>query len=149
MREFHCFFREQLPVPGSPAQAVRYPACEWREAGFAPVDTAVGAEADVVARHPMNRFLCSWLTSDMADLSRCDEVLRAISRIEAHQLAEWFADGDAFQVDIAATGVQFNTSNVGPEDTRWWNLPEGRFDLADVKALLGVWRNFLARNSAS
>ncbi len=138
MREFHCFFREQLPVPGSSAPAVRYPACEWRITG----------DAEAMVRHPMNRFVCSWLSSDMADVSRCDEVLRAIARIEAQQLATWFADGDAFQVDLTATQVQFNASHVGPEDVDWWNLPDGRFDLADVKALLGEWRNFLADNSA-
>ena len=150
MREFHCYFREQLPVPGSRAPAVRYPACEWREEGQA--NNAAGAdsnlEADVSARQPMNRFVCSWLTSDMAELSRCNEVLHAIARIESQQLAEWFADGDAFQVEIRASGVQFNASNVGPDDTGWWNLPEGRFDLVNVKAMLREWRDFLAQSAA-
>ena len=149
MREFHCFYRTQLPVPGSQAPAVRYPACEWREAGQANevAGTESNLEADVSAQQPINRFVCSWLTSDMADVSRCDEVLRAIADIEAHHLAAWFADGDAFQVDFTATAVQFNTSNVGPEDVDWWNLPEGRFALSDVKALLGAWRNFLVQSS--
>ncbi len=150
MHEFHCYYREQLPVPGSRAPAVRYPACEWRMSELAR-ETA-GADthdtADAMARHPMNRFLCSWLTSDMAELSRCDEVLHAIAHIESQHLAEWFADGDAFQVEIRASGVQFNASNVGPEDAGWWNLPEGRFDLVNVKAVLCAWRDFLAQTAA-
>ena len=142
MREFHCFYREQLPVPGSQAKAVRYPACEWRGAN------AVNEDTDAVALQPMNRFVCSWLTSDMAEVSRCDEVLHAIARIETQQLTTWFVDGDAFQVDLKAPEVQFNASHVGPSDTDWWNLPEARFALADVKALLQAWRDFLMQSPA-
>ncbi|MGI9151856.1 MAG: hypothetical protein ACR2IX_10140 [Limnohabitans sp.] len=135
MREFHCFYRTQKPVPGSQASAVRYPACEWREPGH----------AEAVALHPMNRFVCSWLTSDVSEVSRCDAVLHAIAQLENHTHTEWFADGDLFCVDFKLSGVQFNSSHVGPDDTAWWNLPEGRFSLVEVKALLGVWRDFLAQ----
>jgi hypothetical protein len=34
---------------------------------------------------------------------------------------------------------------VGPEDTDWWNLPEGRFVIAEVKAMLQAWREILAQ----
>jgi hypothetical protein len=132
---FHCFFREQLPVPGSHAPGVRYPACEWHVSG----------SAEEVARHPMNRYVCSWLTSDVSALARCDAVLQAIAHIETQQRAEWFADGDAFCVDFSATGAQFNPSHVGPEDIGWWNLAEARFELAQLKPLLHAWRDFLAQ----
>jgi hypothetical protein len=129
-----CFIEEQAPVPGSAARTVRYSACEW-----------VSDDGTVDHQHPLNRFVCSWLTSDMAELLRCDEVLQMIAQIEDATRQEWFVDGDAFNVDMLANGVQFNPSNVGPEDTDWWNLPEGRFALAEVKAMLNAWRDFLAQ----
>jgi hypothetical protein len=132
-----CFTEEQAPVPGTAAQPVRYPACEW-----------VGDDGGAVDhRHPLNQFVCSWLTSDMADVSRCDEVLHAMVQIEDGTRQEWFADGDAFQVDLQIQDVQFNPSQVGPEDTAYWNQPEGRFTLAEVKVLLRLWRDFLAESA--
>jgi hypothetical protein len=135
MQHIHFFHHQELPIPGSAAKPVTYPVCEWR----APED-----HANDTAQHPMNRFVCSWLTSDMADVSRCDEALSALAQLNNHDLTEWFADGDMFCVDFKTHGVQFNQSNVGPEDTAWWNLPEGRFELADVNAVLLAWRDFLA-----
>ena len=129
-----CFIEEQAPVPGSAAQPVRYPACEW-----------VGDDGAVDQQHPLNRFVCSWLTSDLNTLERCQEVCNAISQIESDQCAQWFADGDAFCVDVSAHGVQFNPSHVGPEDTAYWNQLEGRFSPIKVKAMLSVWRDFLAQ----
>ena len=111
---------------------MRYPACEW-------VDDDGAADP----QQPLNRFVCSWLTSDVNTVERCQEVLDAIAQIEAGQRTQWFADGDAFGVDFSASGVQFNQSNVGPEDTAWWNLPEGRFNLAEVNVLLRLWHDFL------
>ena len=137
MREFHCFYRTQLPVPGTQAPAVRYPACEW----------LLTDHGEAGAFHPMNRFVCSWLTSDVTALSRCDEVLQAVTEIDNQTRTEWFADGDAFCVDFHRHGVQFNPSHVGPEDAAWWNLPEARFSLSEVKALLGLWRDFLAQDA--
>ena len=95
----------------------------------------------------MNRFVCSWLSSDMSDVSRCDEVLHALAQIERHTWTEWFADGAMYCVDFKTHGVQFNQSNVGPEDTAWWNLPEGRFSLAEVKDVVRAWRDFLAQDA--
>ena len=128
-----CFIQEQLPVPGSAAQLVRYPACEW-----------VGEDGRVDHHHPRNRFLSSWLTSDVSHVARCQEVLDAMARIET-PLAQWFADGDAFCVDFSARGVQLNQSNVGPEDKAYWNLPEARFTLSEVAECLRLWRDFLAQ----
>ena len=51
-----CFIQTQAPIPGTAAQPVRYPACEW-----------VGDAGEVDLQHPFNRFVCSWLTSDMAE----------------------------------------------------------------------------------
>jgi len=128
-----CFIQTQAPVPGSAAQPVRYTACEW-----------VGDDGTVDHQHPLNRFVCSWLTSDMADVAHCDEVLQAMMRIKDGTRKEWFVDGDAFNVDMQADGVQFNQGNVGPEDTAYWNQPEGRFTWLEVKTLLCAWRDFLA-----
>ena len=136
MRDFHCFYRQQLPVPGSHAKAVMYPACEWR------VPEREHAQA---AWHPINRFVCSWLTSDMSEVTRCDEVLSAMAQLEAHTRQQWFVDGDAFCVDFKPNGVQFNPSHVGPEDTAYWNLPEAHFTLSEVRACLRLWRDFLAQ----
>jgi hypothetical protein len=129
-----CFIQTQAPVPGTDAQPVHYPACEWVE-----------DDGSVDQQHPLNRFVCSWLTSDMADLQRCGEVLRAFEQIKAGTLKEWFADGDAFNVNMQTSGVQFNQSNVEPEDTAYWNQPEGRFTWLEVKGLLHAWRDFLAQ----
>jgi hypothetical protein len=136
MQHIHFFHHQELPVPGSLAKPVTYPVCEWR-----------GPQGQVVdaAQHPLNRFVCSWLTSDMADVARCDDALSALALLQNHSLAEWFADGDMFCVDFKLQGVQFNQSNVDPEDTDWWNLPEGRFALTDVMAVLQAWRDFLAQ----
>ena len=128
-----CFIQEQAPIPGSGAQPVRYPACEW-----------AGDDGAVDPQHPLNRFVSSWLTSDMAEVSQCDEVLQAMAQIKAGTRKEWFVDGDAFNVDMQANGVQFNPSHVGPQDVAYWNQPKGRFTLAEVDAWLRVWRDFLA-----
>lgn len=136
---FHCFYREQLPVPGSHAQAVTYPACEWRELG----------ETGDVAMHPLNRFVCSWLTSDMSEVPRCEEVLQVMHPIETGDCEVWFVDGDAFSVELRSTCVQFNPSHVGPDDTAYWNQPEGRFTWVEVHTLLRAWRDFLAASEAA
>jgi hypothetical protein len=137
MGHLHFFWRQAQPVPGTAAPAVNYPACEWR-------DPMAQLDAAQTAQHPLNRFVCSWLTSDMADVARCDEVLHALAQVQQQQLPVWFADGDAFGVDFTPSGVQFNQSNVGPEDTAWWNLPEARFALHTVQDALRQWRAFLA-----
>ena len=128
-----CFIQTQAPLPGSAAQPVHYPACEW-----------VGDDGTVAHQHPLNRFVCSWLTSDMADVAHCDEVLHAMTQIEDGAREKWFVDGDAFNVDMQADGVQFNQSNVDSDDLAYWNQPEGRFTWLEVKALLCAWRDFLA-----
>ena len=128
-----CFIQTQAPVPGSAAQPVHYPACEW-----------VGDDGAVDHPHPLNRFVCSWLTSDMADVAHCDAVLHAMTQIEAGTRKEWFVDGDAFNVDMAINGVQFNQSNVDSDDVTYWNQTEGRFTWLEVKTLLRTWRDFLA-----
>jgi hypothetical protein len=128
-----CFIQTQAPIPGSTAQPVRYPACEWLD-----------DDGSVHPLHPLNRFVCSWLTSDITSVERCQEVLDAMAQIDAGQLSQWFADGNAFCVDFSAGGVQFNQSNVGPEDKTYWNQLAGRLTLPDLKALLSTWRDFLA-----
>jgi hypothetical protein len=104
----------------------------------------VGNGGAVDHQHPLNRFVCSWLTSDMADVTRCDEVLHAVAEIEDAKRKAWFVDGDAFNVDMQASGVQFNQSHVVLEDTAYWNQSEACFRLKQVSALLGLWRQYLA-----
>ena len=72
MKHIHFFHHQELPVPGSAAKPVSYPVCEWR----APKGDATDAD-----QHPLNRFVCSWLTSDMAEVARCDEALQALARL--------------------------------------------------------------------
>lgn len=128
-----CFIQTQAPVPGTCAQPMHYPACEW-----------VSEDGSVNLQHPLNRFVCSWLTSDMSELHRCDEVLHVIAEIEAANRQEWFVDGEAFNVDMQIKGVQFNQSNVAPDDAAYWNQSEGQFTLAEVNTLLLAWRDYLA-----
>ena len=128
-----CFIQEQAPIPGTAAQPVRYPACEW-----------VGDEGEVDLQHPFNRFVCSWLSSDVNSVERCQEVLDAMAQIESGQRAQWFADGDAFCVDFSAAGVQFNFSHVETEDRGWWGLPEGCFVLGQIHGALAAWCKFLS-----
>ncbi len=132
----HCFIQTQAPVPGTGAQPVHYPACEW-----------VGEDGRVDHRHPLNRFVCSWLTSDMAEWPRCDEVLQVMAQMEGGTRTPWFVDGDAFTVDIQPDGMQFNPSHVGPEDAAYWNQPQGRFALSEVATLLREWRDYLAADA--
>jgi hypothetical protein len=129
-----CFIQTQAPIPGSTAQPVRYPACEWLD-----------DDGSVHPQHPMNRFVCSWLTSDITSVERCQEVLDAMAQIDAGQLSQWFADGDAFCVDFSAGGVQFNQSNVGPEMTAWWNMPQGHFSNVCVASMVHEWLSFLVK----
>jgi hypothetical protein len=142
MQQLHFFYRQELPFPSSSGNAnskatTRYPACEWR-----PSEATDALEID---RHPMNRFLCSWLTSDMAEVDKCDEALSAMDALLKHDDAQWFADGHAFLVDFKTTGVQFNQSNVTPDDVDWWNQPEGQFTLQQVQDALRQWRDFLTQ----
>ena len=132
-----CFMAEQAPEPSSGATPVRYPVCEWVDDGA------------VDPQHPLNRCVCSWLTSDMSEVSHCDEVLHVMAQLESATRYEWFVDGDAFNVDIQASGVQFNQSNVDSGDSAYWNRPEARFSLPEVKALLQLWRDYLATTSPS
>jgi hypothetical protein len=97
--------------------------------------------------HPLNRFVCSWLSSDMVELSHCDQVLQMMAQLEVNALKEWFVDGDAFNVDMRIKGVQFNQSNVTPKDTAYWNHPEGKFTLAQLKTLMLAWREYLIANA--
>jgi hypothetical protein len=127
-----CFIQTQAPIPGSGAQPVHYPACEW-----------IDDRGEVDQQHPLNRFVCSWLISDMSEVSRCDEVLHVMAQLENATRQEWFVDGDAFNVDMQASGVQFNPSNVDSGDSAYWNQPEARFTLREVEALLRVWRDYL------
>jgi hypothetical protein len=82
----------------------------------------------------------------MVELQRCDEVLQMMAEIEDATRTEWFVDGDSFNVDMQANSVQFNQSNVGPEDTAYWNQSEARFAWLEVKAMLNAWRDFLAQS---
>jgi hypothetical protein len=82
MKHIHFFHHQELPVPGTTAKPVSYPVCEWR----APKGDAMDAD-----QHPLNRFVCSWLTSDMAEVARCDEALQALAQLESHSIPEWFA----------------------------------------------------------
>ena len=132
----HCFIQTQAPIPGSTAQPVRYPACEW-----------VGDDGTVDHRHPLNRYVSDWLTRDMAEVARCDEVLHAMAQLEQGARTKWFVDGDAFCVDMQAHGVQFNASHVGPQDTAYWNQAEGHFTLVEVMRWLRWWRDFLAESA--
>jgi len=136
-----CFIQEQAPVPGSAAAPVRYPACEW-------VTDRIGDDGEVDPQHPLNRCVCSWLTSDMNEVSRCDEVLQVMTQLENATRHEWFVDGDAFNVDLQIHGVQFNQSNVDSDDVAYWNQSEARFTLPEVKTLLRVWRDYLATTPA-
>ncbi len=129
-----CFTETQAPIPGGTAQPVRYPACEW-----------VGDDGAIDPQHPLNRFVCSWLTSDVSDVARCQEVLDAMAQIESAHRAQWFADGDAFCVNFSANGVQFNQSHIGPEDVEWWNSPLGHFSMDCVRSTLQEWLTYLIK----
>jgi hypothetical protein len=128
-----CFIQEQAPHPGSGAKPVCYPVCEW-----------VGDDGTVDHWHPLNRFVCSWLISDMAQVQRCDEVLHAMAQCGNATPHPYFIDGDAFNLDMQNCLVQFNASHVGPEDTLYWNQVEGQFAVEAVTTLLRAWRDFLA-----
>ena len=127
-----CFMQVQEPVPGADAQPVRYPVCEW-----------VGDDGQVDLQHPLNRFVCAWLTSDVNTVERCQEVLAVLEQVASGQRTHWAVDGDAFEVDVKAQGVQFNFSHVGPDDPAWWNLPEGHLPIHSVRELLSDWCQYL------
>lgn len=146
MQKLHFFYRQELPFTSSSGNAnskgaTRYPACEWRPSEV--------TDALEINRHPMNRFLCSWLTSDMVEATKCNEALSAIDALlnqkKFNNKSEWFADGHAFLVDFKTSGVQFNQSNVTPDDVDWWNQPEGQFTLQQVQDALRQWRDFLTQ----
>ena len=124
--------QEQAPLPGSDAQAVHYPVCEW-----------VGDGGEIDAEHPLNRFVCAWLTSDVNTVEQCQNVLDVLAQVASGQRTHWSLDGDAFNVDVHPHGLQFNFSHVGPDDTAWWNLPEGRLPMQPVCELVSSWCRYL------
>ena len=128
----HCFMQTQHPVPGSDAAPVHYPVCEW-----------VGEGGQVDLQHPINRFVCAWLTSDVNTIEHCQDVLAALGQVASGQRTHWAVDGEAFNVDVHPSGLQFNFSHVGPDDAGWWNLPEACFALAQVRDLLSAWCAYL------
>lgn len=135
---YRCLIQQQAPVPGSAAEPVRFPMCEWLDEGNDAAD----------AQHPLNRFVCAWLTSDVNTVEHCHDVLAAVGQVASGQRTHWAVDGDAFNVDVHAQGVQFNFSHVGPEDEGWWNLPQGRFALNQVREAVSLWLRYLQSEAA-
>lgn len=131
---FRGLMQTQLPVLGSDAKPVRYPACEWVSEG-----------GQVELQHPLNRFVCAWLTSDVRTVAHCQDVLAVLAQVASGQRMHWALDGDAFNVDVYPRGLQFNFSHVGPDDAGWWNLPEGCFTLVQVRDALIAWRSYLSQ----
>jgi hypothetical protein len=126
------FIQEQAPVPGTAVHPVRYPVCEW-----------VGDDGQVDLQHPLNRFVCAWFTSDVNTIERGQEVQMVLTQVASGQRTHGAVDGDAFNVDVNAQGVQFNFSHVGPDDSAWWNLPQGHFSIHSVCELLSAWCQYL------
>jgi hypothetical protein len=130
-----CFIQELAPFPGSGAQPVYFPACEWVD------DTGW-----VDHLHPLNRYVCSWLTSDVCSVALCEEVLTAMAQVESGERTQWFFDGDAFSVDFARHSVQFNQSNVTRADEAWFDQRGACVSTQQVLTLLTQWLSFHREN---
>lgn len=130
-----CFIQELAPIPQSGAQPIYFPACEW-----------VDDNGWVDALHPFNRYVCSWLTSDVSTVELCEEVLAAIEQVESGERAQWFFDGDAFSVDFDRYSVQFNQSNVTRADEAWFDQRGACVSTQQVQTLLKQWLCFCKEN---
>ncbi len=131
----HCFIQELAPIPQSGAQPVYFPACEW-----------VDDNGRVDDLHPFNRYVCSWLTSDVSSVELCEEVLAAIAQVESGERTKWFFDGDAFSVDFLKHSVQFNQSNVTCVDEAWFDQESACVSTHHVLTLLKKWHSFCKEN---
>jgi hypothetical protein len=96
-----------------------------------------GQESDHEFRY--NKYLCDFLKFDLQSKDSCKEVLSDISLVQSGggQFAEWW--GNAWFVEIRASEVQINHQQF----EEWNNLPEGHFTLAEFKAAVEGWKQFL------
>lgn|GEM_PF-6869227 len=86
-----------------------------------------------------NVYLCGVLMSDFQTPDACARMLREIECLQCGELktANW--SGNAWSMVFSCDGVQINHHTI-PE---WDEDPEGWFDLAELKAALNGWEQFL------
>jgi len=88
-----------------------------------------------------DRYLCAMLGSDFQSANTCDMQLKNIAQLETGEVdfTDW--GGNAFFADYTRDGVQIYLQIDEDDDAQ--TRPEARFTLAEVKAALIGWREFL------
>ncbi len=90
-----------------------------------------------VARY--QRYLANILSCIAQSIDDCDRVLAEVEMIEEGHESESDIEGNDVDVLISQNGIQVDI-NVNDE---WVGQPEGRFSLAEFKAVVTAWRRFL------
>lgn len=86
-----------------------------------------------------NQYLCEVLSSVAQGADDCDRLLRDINEVENGGRAEIETGGNDVTLTLRPTGVQVDIE----VNEDWIGQPDGHFDLAEWKAALKGWRQFL------
>ena len=96
----------------------------------------IGAPEDPASRY--NHYLCSALLNDFQSLGTCIQLLVEINFLERGKKTEFEWAGSAWFINLRRDGVQ-----IGHQTSRQGEDEEGRFSLAELKAALDGWLQFL------
>lgn len=89
--------------------------------------------------HPITKYLTATLHSDMASASYCDELLKAIEKIEEGSSDRTAWAGNSFFTNISRNVVEIDHQQFGGES----DWPAWTCSLADFKVALIGWKRFL------
>ena len=85
------------------------------------------------------RYLANILTFIAQSSADCDRILSQIEKVEIGRENRIEVEGNDVEVELLKTGVQVDIT----VNDDWTDQPEGRFSLAEFKAVIIAWRQFL------
>jgi hypothetical protein len=117
----------------------------WFRHPTAPVDSRPWARASIFERqedheNSYNSYLCSFLSGDLQTVSTCHKVLELLQGIEKKEIKSAPWAGNGWFIDAAEDCVAFELQTA--DDHPDW--PVRYFTLAEVKAAVRSWKQFLA-----
>ena len=85
------------------------------------------------------RYLANILTFIAQSSADCDRILSQIEKVEIGRENRIEVEGNDVEVELLKTGIQVDIT----VNDDWTDQPEGRFSLAEFKAVIIAWRQFL------
>ncbi len=85
------------------------------------------------------RYLANILTFIAQSSVDCDRILSQIEKVETGQENRIEVEGNDVEVELLKTGIQVDITI----NDDWTDQPEGRFSLAEFKAVIIAWKQFL------